>query len=185
LLKAADASVSATLKGQLDFDRRTITIGKAKTPAGTGRIIPMNDELVAVMASHAERFTETFGDTRADHCVFPFGSPVPNDPTRQRSKSRPHRTRSAWRRLKCRWHDLRHTACSDVNKAGVSEAMRLAIFGWSSRKMIERYSHIRTEVRREAMNSLTLKAPVKPEEQSNLNVVPKESPEETTPTRIM
>ena len=69
-MEAADASVSATLKGPLDFDRRTITIGKAKTPAGTGRIIPMNDELVAVMASHAERFTETFGDTRADHCVF-------------------------------------------------------------------------------------------------------------------
>ena len=68
-----------------------------------------------------------------------------------------------------------------MNEAGVSEAMQLAVFGWSSRKMIERYSHIRTEARRDAMNSLTLKAPVKPEVQSNLI----EPPKETTPTRIM
>jgi hypothetical protein len=45
-----------------------------------------------------------------------------------------------------------------MNEAGVSQAMQFAMFGWSSRRMIERYSHIRTEARREAVNALTLKA---------------------------
>jgi integrase len=207
LLTAADNSLSPALKtlvraalltgarggeltslhwGQVDFDQRAITIGKAKTVAGTGRIVPMNDELMVVMASHAKWFTETFRETRADYCVFPFGSPAPSDPTRPTVE-----IKTAWNTIRtaakvsCRWHDLRHTACSDMNEAGVSEAMQLAIFGWSSRKMIERYSHIRTEARREAMNSLTLKTPQKLEEKQNLVEPPKESPKETTTTRIM
>jgi integrase len=207
LLQAADNSLSPALKTlvraalltgtrggeltslrwrQVDFDQRTITIGKAKTAAGSGRVIPMNDELVTVLASHARWFTEAFGETRAYYCVFPFGSPVPNDPTRPTVE-----IKTAWNTLRtnakvdCRWHDLRHTACSDMNEGGVSEAMQLAIFGWSSRKMIERYSHIRTEARRGAMNSLTLKAPQKPEEQQNPIESPKESPKVDTPTLIM
>lgn len=207
LLKAADDSVSPTLKtlvraalltgarageltslrwGQVDFDQRAITIGKAKTSAGTGRVIPINGELLEVMSKHAKWFTASFGETRADYCVFPFGSPVPSDPTRPTVE-----IKTAWNTVRteakvdCRWHDLRHTACSDMNEGGVSEALQLAIFGWSSRKMVERYSHIRTEARREAMNSLTLKAPGKPEEQQNSIEVPKDSPKETIPARIM
>ena len=207
LLKAADASLSPTLKtlvraalltgarggeltslrwGQVDFDQKTITIGKAKTAAGTGRVIPMNDELLVVMASHAKWFTEAFGEARADYCVFPFGSPVPSDPTRPTVE-----IKTAWNtirkaaKVQCRWHDLRHTACSDMNEAGVPEAMQLAIFGWSSRKMIERYSHIRTEARRSAMNSLTLKEPAKPKEQQTSVEPPKESPKESTPALVM
>ena len=34
--------------GQVDFTRRVITVGRAKTAAGTGRQIPMNRELLAV-----------------------------------------------------------------------------------------------------------------------------------------
>ena len=39
--------------------------------------------------------------------------------------------------------------------------------------MIERYSHIRTEARREAMNALTLKAPTRSEEKRHLVEPPK------------
>jgi hypothetical protein len=51
--------------------------------------------------------------------------------------------------------------------------------------MIERYSHIRMEARRSAMNSLTLRAPQKPVEQQNPIEPPKESPKVDIPTRIM
>jgi integrase len=124
--------------------------------------------------------------TRDDYCVFPFGSPVPNDPTRPTVE-----IKTAWNTIRkaaqvqCRWHDLRHTACSDMNEAGVSEAMQLAIFGWSSRKMIERYSHIRTEARREAMNTLTLKAPQKAEETPTSVQPPKDSPKEASAELVM
>lgn len=170
----------------MDFDQKTITIGKAKTAAGSGRVIPMNLELQCVMADHAKWFTEAFGVAESEHCVFPFGSPVPSDPTRPTVE-----IKTAWNTIRrtakvnCRWHDLRHTACSDMNEAGVSEAMQLAIFGWSSRRMIERYSHVRTEARRDAMNALTLKAPQKPEQQQNSVEIPKESPKESNPTLVM
>jgi hypothetical protein len=55
---------------QVDFDQKTITIGKVKSVAGTGRVIPMNNELLAVMSSHAKWFTEILGEIRADFCVF-------------------------------------------------------------------------------------------------------------------
>jgi hypothetical protein len=32
---------------QVDFDQKTISIGKVKSVAGTGPVIPMNDELLA------------------------------------------------------------------------------------------------------------------------------------------
>jgi hypothetical protein len=46
-----------------------------------------------------------------------------------------------------------------MNERGVSEAIQLAIFGWSSRKMIERYSHLGSAAKREAMSALSLKRP--------------------------
>jgi hypothetical protein len=54
----------------VDFDQKRITIGKAKSVPRTGRVIPMNDELLPVMSSHANWFTEVLGEICADFCVF-------------------------------------------------------------------------------------------------------------------
>ena len=51
---------------QVDFENRVMTVGKAKTDAGTGRQIPMNAELLEVMKDHACWFTERFGETRPE-----------------------------------------------------------------------------------------------------------------------
>jgi integrase len=58
--------------GQVDFERRIVTVGRAKTSSGTGRQIPMNSQLFVVLSGHADWF----------HYIFPFGKPTPNDPTR-------------------------------------------------------------------------------------------------------
>jgi hypothetical protein len=42
--------------------------------------------------------------------------------------------------------------------------------------MMERYAHVRTEARRDAMNTLTLKVSPRAEEQPDSIVVPQESP---------
>ena len=47
--------------GQIDFVKRIVGVGKAKTAAGTGRQIPMNDELFDVLAAHADWYTLGFG----------------------------------------------------------------------------------------------------------------------------
>jgi integrase len=68
--------------GQVDFERQVLTVGKAKTAAGTGRQIPMNADLVTVLAAHSVWFTKRFGQAQPEHYLFPFGKPTPNDPTR-------------------------------------------------------------------------------------------------------
>lgn len=147
--------------GQVDFEKRVITVGRAKTSSGTGRQIPMNGELLSVLAAHAEWFTTRFGEATDDWYLFPYGKPTPSDP------SRPTTTiKTAWNTLRreagvrCRLHDLRHTAITKLAEAGISESTMLALAGHMSRTMLERYSHIRLKAKRLAMESLTTAIPV-------------------------
>jgi integrase len=65
---------------QIDSFERTITVGRAKTFSGTGRTIPINDELADVLTTHRVWFVSHFGGLDPQHHVFPFGSPQPTDP---------------------------------------------------------------------------------------------------------
>jgi len=152
---------------QVDFAQRVMTVGKAKTDAGTGRQIPMNAELLEVMTDHAKWFTERFGETLPEHFLFPAGECWPNDPT-QPSK----RFKTAWGNLRkkanvrCRIHDLRHTAITKLAESGASDSTIMALAGHLSRAMMERYSHIRMNAKRQAVESLSLKPKVQPTPQS-------------------
>jgi len=143
---------------QVDMERRILTVGRAKTSSGTGRQIPMNEELFQVVAAHAEWFTGKFGETQSEYYLFPFGRPVPHDPTKPTTT-----LKTSWSNLRkeakvqCRLHDLRHTAATKMAEAGVAESTMLALLGHMSRAMLERYSHIRMAAKREAVESLTTK----------------------------
>ena len=56
--------------------------------------------------------------------------------------------------IKCRFHDLRHTVCTKMVEAGVPESTMLAIMGHMSKKMVEKYSHIRMQAKRDAIQSI-------------------------------
>ena len=143
---------------QVDLERRIVTVGKAKTDAGTGRQIPMNQELFDVMKAHAQWFTKRFGETRPEHYLFPAGERWPDDPTRHTTSFK-----TAWGNLRdkahirCRIHDLRHTAITKLAESGASDSTIMAIAGHLSRAMLERYSHIRMNAKRQAVESLSLK----------------------------
>lgn len=162
--------------GQIDFDNRLLTVGRAKSEAGTGRTIPMNNDLFQQLAAHAEWFTGRFGEARPEQYVFPFGSPRPSDPARPTTE-----LKTGWTATRkaagvdCRWHDLRHTACTKMAEAGVPEETMKAIMGHMSRKMLERYSHIRMEAKRKAVEALSLSRETAKTEPVS-DGVPKESP---------
>jgi integrase len=143
---------------QVDFEKRILTVGKAKTDAGAGRQIPMNTELFEVMKDHAHWFTKRFGETRSEHYLFPAGERWPSDPMRPITSFK-----TAWKNLRsgagvhCRIHDLRHTAITDLAESGASDSTILAFAGHLSRAMLERYSHIRMNAKRQAAESLSLK----------------------------
>ena len=161
--------------GQVDFARRIVTVGKAKSTAGTGRQIPMNSDLFSVLSAHADWFTDRFGQGEPDHYLFPFGKPTPCDPTRPITD-----VTGAWDALrkradvKCRLHDLRHTAATKMPEAGVPESTMLALIGHMSRAMLERYSHIRMAAKREAVEALSITS--KPKKVENSEGVPTKSP---------
>ena len=140
--------------GQIDFSREVITVGRAKTANGTGRQIPMSRDLFHVLAAHAEWFTARFGSAKPEDYIFPAGKPTPNDP-----KNHITDVTGAWDALRkragvsCRLHDLRHTAATKLAENGVPESTMLSLMGHMSRAMLERYSHIRMQAKREAVEA--------------------------------
>jgi integrase len=53
-----------------------------------------------------------------------------------------------------RFHDLRHCAITQLAESGASDSTIMAIAGHVSRRMLERYSHVRMEAKRKAMEAL-------------------------------
>ena len=69
--------------------------------------------------------------------------------------------RSAWRTLTkkaglpgFRFHDLRHCAITQLAEGGTPDSTIMAIAGHVSRRMLERYSHVRMEAKRNALEVL-------------------------------
>ena len=148
--------------GQVDFFANTLTVGKSKTAAGTGRLIPLNPRAVAVLT----HWRGLFPGVRAEHYVFPhekYGlagndqkqcayEVIPTEPM--------HRWKVAWEgarkkaNVSCRFHDLRHTFISRLAESQASDSTVMALAGHVSRAMMERYSHIRMEAKRKAVDTL-------------------------------
>ena len=56
-----------------------------------------------------------------------------------------------------RFHDLRHLAITELAESQVSDQTIMAIAGHVSQKMLARYSHVRSEARRQAVAALSAK----------------------------
>ena len=143
---------------QVNLFERTITVGRAKTSSGTGRVIPINDDLASLLAAHRAWFVAHFDEPKPEHCLFPFGSPQPTKPDKPVTD-----ISSGWDLVRslsgvsCRLHDLRHSFCTRLAENGTSESTMLALMGHMSRAMLERYSHIRMAAKREAVAAITLR----------------------------
>ena len=141
---------------QVDFEAGQITVGKAKTDAGTGRIIPLSGVLRAVLEQHAAWYVSKLGPIRPEWFVFPGSTRIrPSDPTKPVTS-----LKRAWEgvrekaKVSCRLHDLRHSFCTKMAEAGVPESTMLDMMGHVSTGMLRRYSHIRANARRDAMAAL-------------------------------
>ena len=155
-----------TLKwSRIDLDKRMLRVGQSKTAAGTGRGLPMNESLYRTLIKHAfwveQKLNRPPGP--ADY-VFPFSkNRGPLDPTKAVLS-----IKTAWESVrekagvKCRFHDLRHTAYSKLDEAEVPEQVIMALMGHVSKQMRERYSHARMDRMRDAMKHLEIDSPIGP-----------------------
>jgi len=164
ILPAIALALNATLRrgeieslkwGQIDFLKNGLVVGRSKTEAGTGRTIPINSELRAVLEQYPLWYEQKVAPASPDHYVFPFGSNWKFDPTRHITT-----LKSSWENVRAkagltaRFHDLRHTAITNLCETGAPEATIMAMAGHVSRRMLERYAHIRTEAKRKAVEGI-------------------------------
>jgi integrase len=148
---------------QVDLLAQALTVGKSKTVAGTGRIIPLNPRALAVLT----HWRGIFPGAQPDHHVFPHEKYGLAGNDRQpcaweMDPSEPmHRWKVAWESARkvagvfCRFHDLRHTFISRLAESQASDSTIMALAGHVSRAMMERYSHIRMEAKRRAVDTLS------------------------------
>jgi integrase len=149
---------------QVDLNSSALTIGQTKTDAGTGRLLPLNDRAISMLRFWASLFPKR----QPDHFVFPserygvtgngLAVVYGTDPTKPIG-----RWKEAWEsaktraKVRCRFHDLRHTGCTRMLEAGVPFSVVATIMGWSAStavRMSRRYGHIGQPAQRQAVNTL-------------------------------
>ena len=148
---------------QVDFLKKIVTVGKSKTKESSGRPIPLNPRAAAVLAY----WRGLFPNAQPEHYVFPsekYGLAGADrklcvyqvDPTAPMN-----RWKGAWENARktakvgCRFRDLRHTFISRVAESQASDATIMSLAGHISRKMMEKYSHIRMVAKRKAVDTLS------------------------------
>jgi integrase len=144
---------------QIDLiHKKALTVGRSKTEAGTGRVIPLNETAIAALEAHAAWYTRRFGACRPEWFVFAFGTPLPKDPTRPITSFK-----TAWTKVrekagvKGRWHDNRHTLVTELAESGAGDEVIMSIAGHVSRAMLSRYSHVRMEAKRRALDEIAVR----------------------------
>ena len=143
---------------QVDLERQFLTVGRSKTEAGEGRTIPLNSLVMAALLDHARWYTRRFGMTKPDCYLFPFGR------SKHLDARRPMTTlKTVWQNIKekagimGRWHDTRHTLVTELAESGAGDQTIMDIAGHVSRQMLSRYSHIRMEAKRDALEAILKK----------------------------
>jgi len=171
---------------QVDLFQGVLTVGKSKTEAGTGRVIPLNPAARRALADWGNQFP----DHKPEHYVFPWCECKQIDLTKP-TKGWRTAWRTATRAVECpkcglvqrptkrcankkckkdmhelksplaglRFHDLRHTAITKLAESQASDQTVMAIAGHVSRKMLEHYSHIRMAAKRAALDSISTPLP--------------------------
>ena len=132
------------------------------------RPIPLNEAATLAVTQLLER-ARKLGACQPDHYLLPHrarNGAQGFDPTRPM-----YDWRGAWEKLRTaagmphlRMYDLRHHAITRMlEDENVSERTVIEIAGHVSRQMLERYSHIRTKSKADAVRSLSKGAPVQPQ----------------------
>ncbi len=153
-----DGEIKRLTWAQIHFDKKYLAVGRAKTPGGEDRTIPLNSDLFAVFSDYVEWYKRKFGATEPEWYVCPFGSPQPTDP-----KKHVTTLKTVWTNIRAnagvkgRWHDNRHTLITELAESGAGDQTIMDIAGHVSKQMLKHYSHIRMEAKRNALETVVQK----------------------------
>jgi integrase len=151
---------------QVDFLKAEFQVGKSKTKGGEGRMVPLNRAALAALQGWRARWP----NAKPEEYVFPSEklmfkgtgaaergdmTPYAVDPTKPLGPwKRAWHTAKKQAGVECRMHDLRHCFITKLAETQTSDQTIMSLAGHLNRKMLERYSHIRAEAKRQAVASL-------------------------------
>ncbi len=138
----------------VDLVKKLVHIRRSKNES-SHRVIPLNAPAVDAIARMLDR-ADLLGHTEPGHFLWPACQWGRYDATKPMLK-----WDTAWRALRdaadlpgLRFHDLRHTVITELAELGVADHVLESISGHLSRRMLEHYSHIRIDAKRQALDAL-------------------------------
>ena len=138
----------------VDLVKRLVHVRRSKNET-SHRVIPLNASAIEAAARMFER-ADLLGHTEPEHYLWPACQWGRYDATQPMLK-----WDTAWRALRdaagldgLRFHDLRHTVITELAEMGVADHVLESISGHLSRRMLEHYSHIRIDAKRQALDAL-------------------------------
>jgi len=138
----------------VDLVKKLVHVRRSKNET-SHRVIPLNASALAAITRMLER-ADLLGYTEPEHYLWPACQWGRYDPTQPMLK-----WDTAWRALRdaaglpgLRFHDLRHTVITELAELGVADHVLESISGHLSRRMLEHYSHIRIDAKRQALDAL-------------------------------
>ena len=123
-----DTEIKTLTWGQINFVAKTVQVGRAKSEAGEGRMVPLNSEAYqalvdTVLVPQAVWRDERRGPRDQRRVVrLSLGKPRPSDPARHITSFK-----TAWKttrrnaKVKGRWHDNRHTLITEMAENGAGD----------------------------------------------------------------
>jgi integrase len=138
----------------VDLVKKLVHVRRSKNES-SHRVIPLNAPAIDAIARMLDR-ADLLGHTEPDHFLWPACQWGRYDGTKPMLK-----WDTAWRALRdaaglpgLRFHDLRHTVITELAELGVADHVLESISGHLSRRMLEHYSHIRIDAKRQALDAL-------------------------------
>jgi integrase len=138
----------------VDLVKKLLHVRRSKNES-SHRVIPLNGSALNALARMFER-ADLLGHTAPEHYLWPACQWGRFDATKPMLK-----WDTAWRALRdaaslqrLRFHDLRHTAITELAEMGGADHVLESITGHLSRRMLEHYSHIRIDAKRQALDAL-------------------------------
>jgi integrase len=146
----------------IDFLERVVFVRHGKTPE-SDREIPLSDDAFHAILKLREQAKLLFGENLPPDGYVMFWWPGTGQAD---IMGHAKGFRSAWKSMvreagigSLRFHDLRHTAITDLSTDQNSDETIMSLAGHIDRRMMTHYSHIRRDARREAVRGLAKRNP--------------------------
>ena len=133
---------------KVDLKERLIRLEAKDTKTGRGRVIPICEELLAVLRGLPTRLQNR-------HLFLFEGEPIKDIKTAMKTACK--ESKIPWGRGTRGgfvFHDLRHSFSTYMRKAGVSASVRMAITGHETAEMDRRYDRVDNEDIRQAVDQM-------------------------------